>query len=67
MKTSTAILGFAFGAAVGAAAGVMFAPRRGTETRRAVKDFIKEHCPKLKGKNLSALAERITEELVQTE
>ena len=38
MNTSRILLGFAAGAAVGAALGILFAPDKGTETRRRISD-----------------------------
>lgn len=43
-------LGFLFGAAVGAAAGVLLAPDKGDETRRLVADLFEEY--KEKGKEI---------------
>lgn len=36
MSTSKTLLGFVVGAAVGAALGILFAPDKGTETRRKI-------------------------------
>jgi gas vesicle protein len=38
MKTSRILLGFAAGAAIGAALGILFAPDKGTETRRRISE-----------------------------
>ena len=38
MKTES-LLGFIFGAAVGAVAGILFAPAKGEETRKKLMDF----------------------------
>ncbi|MFI5124846.1 MAG: YtxH domain-containing protein [Chitinophagales bacterium] len=38
MNTSRILLGFAAGAAVGAALGILFAPDKGTETRRRISE-----------------------------
>ena len=38
MKAGKLILGILTGAAAGAAAGLLFAPRKGTETRRSIND-----------------------------
>ncbi len=45
MKESTgkAIAGFVFGAAVGLAAGILFAPRSGEETRKKIQQKAKEY------------------------
>jgi gas vesicle protein len=38
MNTSKVLLGFAAGAAIGAALGILFAPDKGTETRRRISE-----------------------------
>ena len=38
MKTSKILLSFVAGAAVGAVVGILFAPDKGTETRRKISD-----------------------------
>jgi gas vesicle protein len=38
MNTSRVLLGFAAGAAIGAALGILFAPDKGTETRRKISE-----------------------------
>ncbi|HVY76048.1 MAG TPA: YtxH domain-containing protein [Puia sp.] len=38
MNTSKVLLGFVAGAAVGAALGILFAPDKGTETRRKISE-----------------------------
>ena len=38
MNTSRILLGFAAGAAIGAALGILFAPDKGTETRRRISE-----------------------------
>ncbi len=45
MKESTgkALAGFIFGAAVGLAAGILFAPRSGEETRKKIHQRAKEY------------------------
>ena len=42
-STGKAIVGFIFGAAVGVAAGILFAPRSGTETRKKLEKKAKEY------------------------
>ncbi len=67
MKALNVILAVAGGVAVGAALGILFAPRSGSETREAVKDYIKSKCPGMKEKRLNALAEKITREIEEAE
>lgn len=42
-STGNAILGFIFGAAVGVAAGILFAPRSGAETRKKIEKKAREY------------------------
>ena len=42
-STGKAIVGFIFGAAVGVAAGILFAPRSGAETRKNLEKKAKEY------------------------
>ena len=49
------MFGFVFGAAVGVAAGLLFAPRSGDETRQLIKDKSKEYS--------DDLAEKLDEKL----
>jgi gas vesicle protein len=50
MSTSKALLGFVAGAAVGAALGILFAPDKGTETRRKISEQSNDLADNLKGK-----------------
>ena len=63
MKTLNVLLAVAGGMAVGAALGILFAPRPGDETRRAVSDYIRKKCPGIKGARLDAIAREFTEEI----
>lgn len=63
MKATNVLLCVAGGLAVGAALGVLFAPRSGNETREAIRDYIKARCPGMKEKRLNALAQKISEEI----
>lgn len=63
MKALPMILALAGAAAVGAAAGILLAPRKGEETRENIKDFLKSHCPLMKEKRLEALADQIAAEM----
>ena len=51
------------GALVGAAAALLLAPQSGSETRDAIRDFIKSHVPNIKERDLNELADQIAEEI----
>lgn len=63
MKTLNVVLAVAGGVAVGAALGVLFAPRSGKDSREALVDFIKAKCPGMKEARLNALAQKISKEI----
>ncbi len=66
MKDSTgkALSGFIFGAAIGVAAGLLFAPRSGEETRKRLQDKAKEYTDDVTQKlsdKIDNLREHVTE------
>lgn len=63
MKQSHVILAAVAVAATGALFGILFAPRKGDETRNNIGDFVKSHCPGQKEKRLEALANQIAREV----
>jgi gas vesicle protein len=50
MNTSKTLLGFITGAAIGAALGILFAPDKGTETRRKISESGNDALDSLKDK-----------------
>jgi len=63
MKTFPLIAAALGGALVGAAAALLLAPQSGSETRDAIRDFIKSHVPNIKDRDLNELADQIAEEI----
>ena len=63
MKAFPLIAAALGGALVGAAAALLLAPQSGSETRDAIRDFIKSHVPNLKERDLNELADQIAEEI----
>ena len=52
MKSVNYLLAALGGAVVGAAAAILLAPQKGSDTREAIVDFVKSHCPKMKESKL---------------
>lgn len=63
MKNLDIFLAVIGGAAVGACAGMLFAPKKGKHMREDIMDFIAKKFPSLKRNKLEALADRIAEEI----
>lgn len=63
MKALHLVLAAVGGAAVGAAAALLLAPEKGSDTRKSIIDFVKSHCPMMKESKLEKLADRISEEI----
>lgn len=51
------------GALVGAATTLLLAPQKGSDTREAIKGFIRSHVPGIKDGELNSLADQIAEEI----
>ncbi|MDO5395598.1 MAG: YtxH domain-containing protein [Bacteroidales bacterium] len=62
MKTAHTVMALVGFAALGAALGILLAPRRGKETRENIKDFLKSHYPAMRTRRLEALADEIADE-----
>ncbi len=63
MKALPVIAAALGGVLVGAAAALLMAPRKGSETRDAIKSFIRSHVPGIKDSELESLADQIAEEI----
>ena len=63
MKAFPLIAAALGGALVGAAAALLLAPQSGSETRDAIRDFIKSHVPNIKERDLNELADLSAEEI----
>ncbi|MDE6206990.1 MAG: YtxH domain-containing protein [Muribaculaceae bacterium] len=63
MKAYQLVLAALGGALVGAAAALLMAPQKGSETRSAIKGYIRSHVPGIKEDDLNSLADQIAEEI----
>lgn len=63
MKALNVALAVAGGVALGAAVGLLLAPKSGKETRDDIKSFLRSKCPFMKESRLNALVDKIREEL----
>ncbi len=63
MKALPIVVAALGGALVGAAAALLFAPAKGSETRDNIKSFIRSHVPGIKERELESLADQIAEEI----
>ncbi len=63
MKAVNYFLAFLGGAAVGAAAGILFAPNKGSDTRAMIIESLKKRGIKLSKQEMEELAGDIAEEL----
>jgi len=61
MKAHEMILAALGGAVVGAAAALLFAPEKGSKTRKNIKEFIRDNCPFVKDGDMEKIAGKIEE------
>ena len=63
MKGLNIALAVVAGAVAGAAVGLLFAPKKGSETREEIKRYLRSKGIKLKGSELDELVEEIQAEI----
>lgn len=63
MSRFSTLMGLTLAAAAGAFVGVLMAPRKGSETRANLTDFVKSHYPANRTARLEALADQIENEV----
>ena len=63
MKALDYLVTFIGGAIVGAAAGILLAPEKGSDTRERIVEALRKRGIKLNRKDMDALVDDITEEL----
>ncbi len=63
MKGLNIALAVVAGAVAGAAVGLLYAPKKGSDTRAQIKDYLKSKGIKLKKDQLEAVVEEIASEI----
>jgi gas vesicle protein len=63
MKGFNVLAAFLGGAAIGAALGILFAPEKGEETRRKIKDILREKGINLSHSEMDDLVDKIAAEV----
>lgn len=64
MKALNYFIAFLGGVAIGSAAGLLLAPEKGTDTRERIAEALRKRGIKLNRKEMDALVNDISEELV---
>lgn len=67
MKSINYLLAFIGGAAVGAAAGILLAPEKGSDTREKIMEALRKRGIRLNKKEMDNLVDEIAEELQTNE
>lgn len=63
MKALSYLAAFLGGAAVGAAAGILFAPEKGSETRDKIAEALRKRGIRLNRKEMDSLVDEIADEI----
>lgn len=63
MKGLNILAAFIGGAAIGAALGILFAPEKGEDTRKKIKDILREKGINLNRSEMDELVDKITAEV----
>lgn len=67
MKALSYLAAFIGGAAVGAAAGILFAPEKGSDTRDKIAEALRKRGIKLNRKEMDSLVDEIADEIKSVE